>query len=258
MRGGSRVWTIHVLDFEDGPCTQHYIVADGMEEVLMWIAEQKIQIDAVIGLERGAHYVANQDRLRNDLNSQGQMHYTWQELPPGSPTHADVPYGFKYSAIDEVARKGATSILWLDSSAVILKPLDPIWSMIEQQGYWFSRNYDYNNGQFCSDEALKIMGMTREEAFKVPHVTAACFGLRMDHPYAIAFMSGWKTLAEAGAFKGDRGNCSGKVEDPTQYQGHRNDQSCASQMCYLLGMNLTDPPDYWAEQNDKTILTLGR
>jgi len=219
-------------------------------------------VRCVVSVATGPHYVANQDRLVRQTHLLGwQICFFRDELPPDSPTHAENPYAFKIFAIEEAVRQGATNVIWMDSSTIILKDLRPLWELIESQGYWFSRNYDYTNGQFCSDEALKIMGMTREEAFKVPHVTASCFGLRMDHPYATAFMMGWKTLEQFGAFKGDRGNLSG-VSDPLVYQGHRNDQSCASQMCYLLGMKLTDPPDWWAEQgaptSDRTILTLER
>ena len=157
---------------------------------------------------------------------------------------------------------GATSVLWLDSSTVILRPLDDLWRLIENQGYWFSRNYDWNNGQFCSWEALDIMGVSREQAFKIPQVTAACFGLNLKDRIALDFLTDWHTLMRLGAFKGDRGNLTGHVADPAQYQGHRNDQSCASHVVHSLSMSLTDPPEWWAEQgypqSDQTVLTLVR
>jgi hypothetical protein len=149
----------------------------------------------------------------------------------------------------------------MDSSVVILKPLEPLWELIERQGYWFSRNYGYNNAQFTSPEAMWLMGTTREESLKVPHVVASCFGLSFKHANSIAFLHNWKQLAFVGAFKGDRGSLSGG-QDPLAFYGHRNDQSCASHIIHKLDMKFTDPPDYFAEQgapqNERTILTLER
>jgi len=222
----------------------------------------------VVSVATGPHYVENLDRLMASefmmppyFKAGCQKMYWRDSLPDGSPMHDSVPYGFKYAAIEEALTRGASSILWLDSSTIILKPLDPIWELIESQGYWFSRNYDYTNGQFCSDEANAIMGTSREAAFGVPHCVASCFGLDMRSKIATVFMAAWKDWAQQGAFKGDRGNLSG-VSDAHTYQGHRNDQAVASQIIADLGMKMTDPPDYFAEQgaprNERTILTLER
>lgn len=215
----------------------------------------------VVSVATGPHYVANQDRIYRQIPAGTRSFFFRDELPPFSPTHAENPYMFKIFAIEYAAHRGATSVLWMDSSTVILQPLEPLWELIEKQGYWFSRNYDYTNGQFCSDEALSIMGTTREAAFKVPHCVAGCFGLDMRSKVATVFMAAWKDWAQQGAFKGDRGNLSGDG-DPRVYQGHRNDQAVASQIIADLGMTMTEPPDYFAEQgapqNERTILTLER
>ena len=215
----------------------------------------------VVSVATGPHYVNNLCRLM-DTEFMANTHLImWADmLPPGSPTHAENPYAFKIYAIEEAVRRGATTIIWMDSSTVILRDLRPLWELIEKQGYWFSRNYGYNNAQFTSDEALGIMGITAGDAAFIPHVVASCFGLDMSSGTAREFMYRWKRLAEDGAFRGDRGDLSGTGEKP--YYGHRNDQSCASQVCHQIGMSLTDPPDYFAEQgreqNERTILTLER
>lgn len=216
----------------------------------------------IVSVATGPHYIANVRLMGSPYLEDEEMH-SWEDiLPPGSPTHAECPYAFKLYAIQAAVRMGATSVLWLDSSTVVLKPLDDLWRLIEDQGYWFSRNYQWNNGQFCSWEALDIMGITRETAFKIPQVTAACFGLNLEDPVAMEFLARWYSLMKLGAFAGDRGNLTGHVADPMQYQGHRNDQSCASHVVHQLSMSLTDPPEWWAEQgspqNEKTVLTLVR
>lgn len=215
----------------------------------------------IVSVATGPHYCANQDRLLSQVGSQEQCIFFRDELPPGSPSHQDIPYGFKYAAIEKAASHGAGRVLWFDSSVVVLGRLEPIWDLIAKQGYWFSRNYDYTNGQFCSDEALKIMSTTREAAFKVPHCVASCFGLDMESKVARVFLAAWKDWAQQGAFAGDRGDLSG-TGDPLTYRGHRNDQAVASQIIADLGMQMTEPPDYFAEQgaprNERTILTLER
>lgn len=214
----------------------------------------------IVSVAIGPHYVANQDRLLRQVGRLEQCIFFRDELPPGSPTHADSPYQFKIHAIEKAASHGAGMILWMDSSIVVLSPLEPLWQLIEKQGYWFSRNYDYTNGQFCSDEALAIMGTTREAAFRVPHCVAGCFGLDMRSKIATVFMAAWKDWAQKSAFKGDRGNLAGG--DAHTYQGHRNDQAVASQIIADFGMTMTEPPEYFAEQgreqSDRTIVTVGR
>lgn len=212
----------------------------------------------IVSVATSEHQIRNQVRLWRSIK--GENHLFWDQLPLGSPSHAEEPYAFKLFAIERAMRKGATSILWCDSSVVALKPLDPLWQLIESQGYWFSKNYDYTQGQFCNDEALKIMGRTREEAFGIPQVVGGCFGVSIGSP-SIRFLAGLWDLFHKGAFRGDRGDLSG-TGDMTKFVGHRNDQSCASEVCYSLGMKLTEPPAWFAEQGrtitEETILTVER
>lgn len=216
---------------------------------------------AIVSVATGPHYVANQDRLYRQIPTGTQCFFFRDELPPYSPTHAENPYAFKIFAIEYAAYRSATSILWMDSSIVVLRSLEPLWDLIEQQSYWFSRNYDYNLAQFCSDEALSILGEARAFAKQIPLVVAGCFGLDMRNGEAQAFLAEWKRFAEEGAFRGDRGDLSGGT-DPDKFYGHRNDQACASQVVHALGLKLTSPPDYFAEQgapqNERTILTVER
>ena len=213
----------------------------------------------IVSVATGEHQIRNQLRLWRSVK--GENHLFWDQLPLGSPKHSEEPYAFKIVAIERAMRKGATSILWCDSSIVALKPLDTLWELIESQGYWFSKNYDYTQGQFCNDEALKIMGREREEAFKIPHVVAGCFGLDIRRWMSLDFLRRWKDLLLKGAFRGDRGDLSGDA-DMTKFVGHRNDQSCASEVCYALGMELTEPPAWFAEQGrpitEETIFTVER
>ena len=82
--------------------------------------------------------------------------------------------------------------MWLDSSIVPLRPLSSLWKLIEKQGYWFSENLPqgrldlpcWNCGEWTCDSALGPLGITREEAFTIPHVIATAFGLDFSHQVA--------------------------------------------------------------------------
>lgn len=215
---------------------------------------------AIVSVGTCERHWANMERLRLRVGHDNICIF-FDKLPPGSPAHGDQPYGFKVAAIRQAAKHGAKSILWCDSSIVAMKPLGPLWDLIDQQGYWFSKNYSYNQGQFCNDEALAVMGVTREEAFGIPQVVGGCFGLKVDHPVAREFFYQWSKLMDEGAFRGDRGDLSGSG-DMTKFVGHRNDQSCASDVCHKLFMKLTEPPAWFAEQGypttEETILTVER
>lgn len=202
-------------------------------------------------------FVKNVDRLRQSLK--GEIVICWKDTLPSGPSHERAPYGFKISAIESST---ADLVLWCDSSIIAIDTLNPLWDLIAKQGYWFSRNYGWNNAQFTNDQALRIMGVTRDQAREIPQVVAGCFGLNMRMPIAREFLAQWKDLRDAGAFAGDRGDLSGTQPDARGFYGHRNDQSCASHVCWKLGMTLTDPPKWFAEEGhpitDETYLTVAR
>lgn len=168
------------------------------------------------------------------------------------------PYSFKVDAIELVHSMGAEIILWCDSSIVPIKPLDELWDLIESQGYWFSKNYGYTNGEWCCDAALPILGTTREESFKVPQIIATSFGLNLRQPIAQEWFSRWRDLAFRGAFNGPH---DGGSTDP-RVVGHRHDQTAGAHICHQLGMTLTTPPDWIAEGgqpiNDNTLMVIER
>lgn len=182
-------------------------------------------------------------------NGAGALREFWYDKFPPGPTHNEIPYGFKVSAIEYAKESGYESVLWLDSSVVPIASLDPVWEHIEREGYWFSQNYDYTVGQFCTDEALAIMQYTREEAQKIPLVIATAFGLDLRSSAGLQFFSWWKEYMLVGVFNGPRDT-------------HRHDQTAASVVCHRLEMNLTQPPKFIVEDfqapTEETVFTICR
>lgn len=181
---------------------------------------------------------------------------SWVDIfPPGSPTQQQNPYAFKLYAISNVLQEGFTSVLWLDSSTVFLntepKPgkLGPLWRHIWDQGYCIFQNYDFKVGDFCCEESLDIMHLTRRDAFNIPLAVGGCIGLDLTKGIAAEFLNEWERLMLAGAFRGTDHN-------------HRHDQTVAAVVAHRLHMTLTMPPKFWSEQcyptSEETILTVCR
>ena len=108
-------------------------------------------VRAVVNVATGGNYLIGQKRLNQallNLNERSEFILWSGELPPDSPSHEMVPYGFKVAALVEAVRLGMDTMLWADSSIMPLAELTPLWELIEQQGYWFSANYDLMTGPF--------------------------------------------------------------------------------------------------------------
>lgn len=174
--------------------------------------------------------------------------YAWvNSFPPQSPSHDISPYAFKVYAIKEVVRRGAKAVLWADSSVHAVQNLEPLWRRIETEGYWLPDNrsnpeQDRTCGEWTCDSALEPLGITREEAFGIPQITATVFGLDFRHNIAVQFLHEWERLEKAGAFKGPWVNTDGEASIDPRVLGHRHDQTAASVVAHRLGMKLTKQP----------------
>ncbi|KPK97163.1 MAG: hypothetical protein AMJ95_10475 [Omnitrophica WOR_2 bacterium SM23_72] len=181
----------------------------------------------------------------------GDFLYWSDELPPGSPTHFEAPFGFKPFCFLEAAKLGYEEILWIDSACVAIRPLEPIFKILEQKGYClFANNYGQMMGQWCSDEVLRINNITREEALKIPEVPCSVIGLNLQNALASKFLQMWHQKAADGiTFRGIRDkiddwedyydiawNKSGRVSKDPRVRGHRHDQSAAGIIAHELHM----------------------
>lgn len=198
-------------------------------------------------------YVAGQRRLKRALVD---PLLSWaDEMPPGSLTHKRIPYAFKAWAIEAARMKGADLILWADACILPIRSMEPLWALIERQGYWFSRN-GFWNGQWCSDAALSLLGITREESFRQEHVVATTFGLNLRSEIGTRFASEYLRLAQNGSFRGPWMNNGGEASADPRVTGHRHDQTAASVIAHRLGMGLTNPPEWFAYRGGEVESTV--
>jgi len=164
-------------------------------------------------------------------------------LPPGSPTHAQKPYAFKVYAILEAFRRGADTVLWADASVCPLNDFQPLWDIIDNQGYWLSKNGANNCGEWCSDAALPILGINRQWAYHIPQIWATSMGFHRDSITARSFLCSLECLARTDAFCGPWVNTHGEASSDPRVSGHRHDQTAASVIADRLGMTLTPQQD---------------
>lgn len=193
-------------------------------------------------------YEIGQDRLRRAVTSEGcNGLYFAGGLPPGSPSHSEVPYAFKAWAIKSALDRGATTVIWADSCIVPLRSLAPMWERIERDGYWISRN-GFWNSEWTADSAYADLGVTHEENAKIPHVVATAFGLSLAHPVGKQIFEEYFRLARTQAFVGPWKGGIGVQ--------HRHDQTALSVVAHRAGCALTDPPEFFAYRGGETDATV--
>lgn len=211
-------------------------------------------------------YVKGQMRLLASLPVTEQKLFFTGILPPGSPPHSEKPYAFKAYALAEAASKGHELLLWCDASIIPgRRSLEDLWQLIESRGYWFSRNwkgmdpgakfpYDrkWMNYEYTSVDALPDLGITDETNRYIDQVVATAFGINLRHSLGALFLERYMKMAKSRAFCGPWSGGIGVQ--------HRHDQTAASVIAYRLGLELTDPPNWFAyaqtDEDERTCLVI--
>lgn len=218
---------------------------------------------ALVSVATTPRFHRGQVRLAMTAKAHAGPHeeYFWHRQPSCWPLHSAKPFAFKAWAMQYAAEHGAETLLWCDSSIIAIRPLEPLWERIEQDGYWFSRN-GWSNAEWCADSAYPELfpGVPLEEARSInvgiEHVVATCFGISMRHPMGRVFLEQYMKLANGRAFCGPWTNSNhpdaaalpidgykvGPCGPPTT-RGSRHDQTVASVLAWSLGFKLTDPPE---------------
>lgn len=183
-------------------------------------------------------------RIKENLNKyhfKGEFIAWKKQYPEGSPTHQQVPYAFKPFCFYEALKLGYQLILWIDASILIKQPIEPLFELMKQDGYLIFQE-DHSVGKYCSDRALKPLGITREESFNMPSCWSSVVGLNLANQRSMEFLRQWKERAYDGItfpgpkWSGVRGWPPTASQDP-RVNGHRYDQTAASVIALKLGMD---------------------
>ncbi len=199
----------------------------------------------IVNVATGPH-VAGQTRMMRSFKDQ-MIHFWRDALPAGSPAHAEVPYGFKAWALRDAALK-FDRLLWLDACMIAgPRPLADLWEKIERDGYYLCKN-GWKNSEWTNLAALPLLGVTAAENETIQHCVAGVIGLDLRHEIARKFLDEYFRLANTKVF-------CGPWTGPVGVR-HRHDQTAASVIAWRLGMQLSDPPEWFSyfPGTDKTCV----
>lgn len=180
----------------------------------------------------GGWYPRGQERLRKQCEANGIEFVGFGNYRPdfeAAKMHYDLgPYSFKPRAIKMAHEQtGADLVIWADSSVVIAEPneLPDFFERVAKAGVWAQYGANYL-GSWCNENALRIMGLTREQAMKIFLPIAGLVGFNMERPDAMELLSMWQHHGEKlGTFKGS-------------YTDHRHDQTVLGWLMHYRGFPL--------------------
>jgi len=191
----------------------------------------------VVSFAKGYNFLRGLKRLEEKCKLLNIDFFGFTEYPTGCPDHQASPFAFKFFCIDEIRKKGYKKILWLDTSVIIKNNLDDIFNFIERDGYFFIQNW-HTVGDYCHDKALKTLGITREQSFKVACMQGTNFGLNFNHDSSLKFLNEIIRLSLDGiTFPGPYTNTNNIASKDNRVLGHRHDQIAMSIISLRLGMN---------------------
>lgn len=172
---------------------------------------------------KNSRYVDGLARLSNSLRDNangidflGFIH----EHSVGAPLHTDNNYAFKVYAIQKAIDAGYTKILWLDSSVFAIAPVQPIFDIINKNGYWFEGAGCYL-GDWCNDKALNYYGISRDLAKNIQLIQGGFMGFDIESKVGLSLFQNLSRALSEGLFNGS-------------WSDHRHDQSCMSAIIHVF------------------------
>ncbi len=237
----------------------------------MKICVVSLQVETAVIYRSDPHFskIARLERSLKQVGFRGDF-IAWRgEYPPGCPDHFDSPWGFKAYAMQHARAEGYDLALWLDSSAVAIRPLNLVFQRIAETGWALFRNENYLLGEWCSDEVLAHFGIERNSAMQTPGLVGGAIGLNFQNSKANQFLDSWVALARDGfAFRGTKEpisdlcrfeavkwNKDQLISKDKRVKGHRHDQTVAGLLSLEIGMDLSEPlvaikyPDAYYNRN---------
>ena len=170
--------------------------------------------------------------------------FDWVDrMPDGARPFKESMYGFKPHAIKIARDNGFKKIFWIDSTCVIQDKLSyyiPI--AAEYKGVLAVQDDNKLTG-FCSNNALKFIGKTREYLKDKHLVGGSLYYFDFDVPGCDQIFNRWMEAEQQGIF----GSLYEEVSE--RLQGHRSDETMMSLFLYEAGSRpFTGATRYnWAE-----------
>lgn len=192
----------------------------------------------ITSFAKGHNFERGIKRLEQNIKEKVNIPFIpFQEYPIGCPSHQISPFAFKFFCINECFKQGFKKILWLDSSVIIKSDINDIIQLLETQGYFFIQN-SHSVGEYCHDQALITLKITREESFNIPCLQGTNFGLNLNLSVCRDFLNQLLTLSCDGVtFPGPHNNKNKLASIDNRVAGHRHDQTAMSVIALRLNMS---------------------
>lgn len=206
-----------------------------------------------LGIGR-SHYKLTLERLGQSLQRvgfDGDYLYWNHDYPSGCPEHLQAPFAFKPYCFYRAIQLGYQQLLWIDAPCVAIRSLEPVFRLLESNGYiFFNNNYSQKLGQWASDQSLAANGVSREEALMIPELPCSVLGLDLRSTLAQKFLAEWHRIMNDGitargtatalqdwdAYQAMFWNRNGCISSDPRVKGHRCDQVAAGLTAHRLGM----------------------
>lgn len=195
----------------------------------------------VLNVATTDYYAQWQKRLCLSLDAvsyKGARLFWTHALPQDSPDHGTSPYAFKLYAIKEAMKQGHSRLLWLDAGLYAIRPLDPVFEILDREGVYLMRD-ENKVSKFCSQETLDYYRMAREDTAHIHLATGALIGLNMDSNVSKFLFAEWLAAYQAGLYQGTVSKHSGQED-------HRGDETILGILAHKFGLKLHGLGDHHA------------
>ena len=148
----------------------------------------------------------------------------WPNIQGGDLVFAHIPYAFKLCFFEEVKNLGYKNVLWIDSSIIPLKSLEPVFEKIEKVGY-FGYLSSHKVVDYSNEEALATFGLDMKKAEDILTIEGSVIGLNLKTEVGNLLLNEWRKSALNGGF-----------------YSARSDQNSFSIIAYLNNLKDWDNP----------------
>lgn len=152
----------------------------------------------------------------------------------GIRPNSKVPYGFKPDIMRKAALQGYRKIMWVDSTILMLKPLDELFNIATIRGVAAFHNLGHDLNDYISDYAASQLGILDEmnSGKRIKQIMACCIIFDLDNEIGNEIFTSWFDASyHVGMFENGESWRQG-------FKSHRHDQAILSGLLYQREVDL--------------------
>ncbi len=166
---------------------------------------------------------------------------------PLNNNHAEIPYGFKPTLIQEAYEKGYEQIIWCDSTIRMAKNPSPLLEMAANSGVVAFDNLGHPLKNWISDVCLKSLAITEQELEGIKQIMACVIIFDLSNSKGLSIFKEWISKAHDGqSFQNGYGS------KRQGFVAHRHDQASLSGILWKNNVELLPYGKLVYPPHDKT------